>query len=466
MSPTLAAGARVLADAIPARGVEPAAALRALAGPGSVLLESGEGRWSYLAPWPAAVLSRRDPAGALDEARVLLDRFAADVPAGAPPFTGGLIGSLGYDLVRALEVIPQLARDDLALPAIQLAAVDSLYAFDRARDELWVVARAERELRRLREGLERVRPVAAPPAPGGELRGMPYAHYRARVERVLDHIGRGDVYEVNYTQRLEGNCASSLDLYARLRAGAPVPYNLYLDAGGWQLVGATPETFLRVSSDGVCVTRPIKGTRPRGADPTRDAQLAYELQTSPKELAELVMITDLLRNDLGKVCEFGSVQTPELARLEKFAQVQHLVSTVEGRLRKDMTHFAAFASCFPGGSITGAPKFRAMEIIDELEPVSRGPYCGAIGYLGFNRESQLSITIRTAVCKDGLAHFNVGAGIVADSNPEAEHEETLAKARGFFAALENGGSQPGDRPIFHKQSLRPGSQTTQFHKTK
>ncbi len=197
------------------------------------------------------------------------------------------------------------------------------------------------------------------------------------------------------------------------------------------------------------VTRPIKGTRPRDADPTRDAQLAYELQTNAKELAELVMITDLLRNDLGKVCEFGSVQVPELAKLEKFAQVQHLVSTVEGRLRKDMTHFAAFASCFPGGSITGAPKFRAMEIIDELEPVSRGPYCGAIGYLGFNRESQLSITIRTAVCKDGLAHFNVGAGIVADSDPEAEYEETLAKAAGFLAAL----NQPRKNPDGH--GLKP-----------
>ncbi len=182
-------------------------------------------------------------------------------------------------------------------------------------------------------------------------------------------------------------------------------------------------------------TKPIKGTRPRSADPTRDAQLAYELQTSSKEHAELIMITDLLRNDLGKVCEFGSVQTPELARLERFAQVQHLVSTVEGRLRKDVTHFTALASCFPGGSITGTPKFRAMEIIDELEPVARGPYCGCHGYLGFNRESQLSITIRTAICKDGFAHFNVGAGIVADSNPEAEYAETLAKAAGFLAAL-------------------------------
>jgi anthranilate/para-aminobenzoate synthase component I len=183
-------------------------------------------------------------------------------------------------------------------------------------------------------------------------------------------------------------------------------------------------------------TRPIKGTRPRSSDPTRDAQLAYELQTSAKEMAELVMITDLLRNDLGKVCEFGSVQVPELARLERFAQVQHLVSTVEGRLRRDVTHFSALASCFPGGSITGAPKFRAMEIIDELEPIARGPYTGAIGYLGFNRESQLSIIIRTAICKDRMIYFHAGAGIVADSDPGAEYDETMAKARGFLAALE------------------------------
>jgi anthranilate/para-aminobenzoate synthase component I len=227
---------------------------------------------------------------------------------------------------------------------------------------------------------------------------------------------------------------SGWEFFEKLRAVSPSPFSAFLDCGDFQIASSSPEQFLRMSGSHI-VTRPIKGTRPRDADPTRDAQLAYELQTSPKELAELVMITDLLRNDLGKVCEFGSVQVPELAKLEKFAQVQHLVSTVEGRLRKDMTHFAAFASCFPGGSITGAPKFRAMEIIAELEPVSRGPYCGAIGYLGFNRESQLSVAIRTGICKDGLAHFNAGAGIVADSHPEAEYAETLAKAAGFLAAL-------------------------------
>jgi anthranilate/para-aminobenzoate synthase component I len=274
----------------------------------------------------------------------------------------------------------------------------------------------------------------------------------AAVERAQRYIRSGDIYQVNLSQRLTANlvgvqasaCSPGTlkrelqrpgwELFQKLSAVSPAPFSAFLDCGDHQIASSSPEQFLRMSGSHI-VTRPIKGTRPRDADPTRDAQLAYELQTSQKELAELVMITDLLRNDLGRVCEYGSVQTPEIARLEKFAQVQHLVSTVEGRLRSDVTHFAALASTFPGGSITGAPKFRAMEIIDELEPVSRGPYCGAIGYLGFNRESQLNIVIRTAVCKDGLAHFNVGAGIVADSNPEAEYEETLAKAAGFLAAL-------------------------------
>jgi para-aminobenzoate synthetase component 1 len=171
-------------------------------------------------------------------------------------------------------------------------------------------------------------------------------------------------------------------------------------------------------------------------DPTRDAQLTYELQTSPKEMAELVMITDLLRNDLGRVCEYGSVQVPELVRLERYPQVQHLVSTIEGRLQDKVTHLHALAQCFPGGSVTGAPKSRALEIIDELEPITRGPYTGCLGYLGFNRESQLSIVIRAAICVKGWNYFHAGAGIVADSDPEAEYEETLAKAAGFFAALE------------------------------
>jgi aminodeoxychorismate synthase component I len=267
------------------------------------------------------------------------------------------------------------------------------------------------------------------------LANLSRAKFIAAVELAQRYIRAGDIYQVNLSQRLTTPCSfSGWELFQRLSAVSPAPFSAFLDCGDFQIASSSPELFLRLSGPHI-QTRPIKGTRPRDAGPTRDAQLAYELQTSTKELAELVMITDLLRNDLGKVCEYGSVQTPELARLERFAQVQHLVSTVEGRLRKDVTHLAALAACFPGGSITGAPKFRAMEIIDELEPLARGPYCGCHGYLGFNRESQLSITIRTAICKDGLAHFSVGAGIVADSNPEAEYDETLAKAAGFLAAI-------------------------------
>ena len=430
-----ASGRRVLADVVPAGGIEPAAALHALAGPGSALLEAGEGRWSYLAPWPAAVLSRRDPNGALEEARVLLDRLAADVPAGAPPFTGGLLGSLGYDLARALEPIPQLARDDLALPAVQLAAVDSLYAFDRERAELWILARAERELRRLREGLARVRPVPRPPAPGDELRGMPYAHYRARVERVLDHIARGDVYEVNYTQRLEGNCANAMDLYTRLRETAPVPYDLYLDAGGWQLVGATPETFLRVDAEGCCETRPIKGTRPRADDPAEDAALAADLATHPKDRAENVMIVDLARNDLSRVCLPGSVRVPSLCRVESHPTVHQLVSTVTGRLAPGRDALDLVAAAFAPGSMTGAPKVRAMQLIEQLEPVRRGPYGGAFGWLAPDGSCDLAVVIRTAVITRGRAYLHVGGAIVADSDPAEEYEESLVKARTVAGAL-------------------------------
>jgi len=257
----------------------------------------------------------------------------------------------------------------------------------------------------------------------------------AAVECARRYIRAGDIYQVNLSQRLAAPCSmAGWDFYQRLTAVSPAPFAAFLDCGEFQIVSSSPELFLHLSGPHI-QTRPIKGTRPRSTDATRDAQLSYDLQTSAKELAELVMITDLLRNDLGKVCEYGSVQVPELARLERYPLVQHLVSTVEGRLRSGVTHFGALASCFPGGSITGAPKIRAMEIIDELEPVTRGPYTGTLGYLGFNHESQLSILIRAAVCHQGMAYFHVGAGIVADSVPSAEYEETLAKAGGFFATL-------------------------------
>ncbi len=261
------------------------------------------------------------------------------------------------------------------------------------------------------------------------------ADFIAAVEWARRYIRAGDIYQVNLSQRLAARSSmSGWDFYQRLTAVSPAPFAAFLDCGEFQIASSSPELFLHVSGPHI-QTRPIKGTRPRSSDPTRDAKLSYELQTSAKELAELVMITDLLRNDLGKVCEYGSIQVPELVRLERYSLVQHLVSTVEGRLRSGVTHFGALASCFPGGSITGAPKIRAMEIIDELEPVTRGPYTGTLGYLGFNRESQLSILIRAVVCRQGAAYFHAGAGIVADSVSSAEYEETLAKAGGFFATL-------------------------------
>ena len=265
---------------------------------------------------------------------------------------------------------------------------------------------------------------------------------RQAVERAQRYIRAGDIYQVNLAQRLSAPCPiSGWAFFDRLTNRSPAPFSAGYDCGDFQLISTSPELFLRLSGHHI-LTRPIKGTRPRDADPIRDAQLAWELQRSEKENAELVMITDLLRNDLGRVCEYGSVKVPDLMRLERFAQVQHLVSTIEGQLRPQVTHLDALAACFPGGSITGAPKIRAMEIIDELEPVARGPYCGCHGYLGFNRESQLSITIRTAVVQNHQAWFHVGAGIVADSQPDAEYAETLAKAGGFLAALSPAGHPP------------------------
>ena len=373
---------------------------------------------------------------------------------------GGVFGCWGYDLKNFTEPkLPRRAMNDLELPDCHVGFYDSLVVFDHRLGKVSIVStglnadgsrtetRAKAQLEFWKNQLQE-QEVSYNNAktqsrnPLGDLvawreisSNLTRDEFVSKVQRAQQYIHAGDIYQVNLSQRLTAKGdLTGWEMFEKLSAVSPAPFSAYLDCGDFQIVSSSPEQFLRMSSSQI-VTRPIKGTRPRDADATRDAQLAYELQTSAKELAELVMITDLLRNDLGKVCEFGSVQVPELAKLEKFAQVQHLVSTVEGRLKNEVTHFAAFASCFPGGSITGAPKFRAMEIIDELEPISRGPYCGAIGYLGFNRESQLNIAIRTAVCVEGKIHFNVGAGIVADSNPVVEYDETLAKARGFLAAL-------------------------------
>ncbi len=370
---------------------------------------------------------------------------------------GGCFGYWGYDLKNFVEPkLPRRAPNDLELPDCNVGFYDSLVVFDHRLGKSWIIStglsadgsrtdlQAKEKLgywnARLGEVSRQHHDPARHALPGtcssyGVRSDLSRSDFLDRVSRAQAFIRAGDIYQVNLSQRLAVPWTlSGWELFQHLSVASPAPFSAYLDCGEFQIASSSPELFLRLSGAHI-QTRPIKGTRPRSSDPSRDAQLTYELQTSPKEMAELLMITDLLRNDLGKVCEFGSVQVPELARLERYPQVQHLVSTVEGRLLREVSHFAALASCFPGGSITGAPKFRAMEIIDELETVSRGPYTGALGYLGFNLESQLSIAIRSAVCKEGQAYFHAGAGIVADSIPAAEYEETLAKARGFFQAL-------------------------------
>ena len=267
--------------------------------------------------------------------------------------------------------------------------------------------------------------------------GMTREDFLRGVTRIREWIAAGDIYQVNLAQAFEAEVrgGSLWGLYGCLRELSPAPMAAWLELDGKEVLSSSPETFLRMSARGI-ETRPIKGTRPRSSAAAEDRRLAVELQTSPKEIAELVMITDLLRNDLGRVCDFGSVEVREMLRLETLAQVHHLVSVVGGRLRRDLTQVEALAACFPGGSITGAPKKRAMEIIAELERGPRGIYCGAIGYFGYGGESQFNIAIRTMVREGARLSFHTGAGIVADSDPEREHEETLHKAEGIRLALE------------------------------
>ena len=437
----------------------------------SASFESTPARYSFVAPFPFLQMrvfgSRCEftPSGAgapweqfgqpwaiLAE---LMARYEILDEADQPFPLGGCFGYWGYDLKNALEPrLPRRAVDDLELPDAVLNFCDTLLVYDHQLSATWIISTGIRldgsrdeAWARERAGVlqelvtatgtrtDNTAPARRPATLPEVTSNLTRAQFLERVAQSKRYIRQGDIYQVNLAQRLAARHPwGGWEFFQRLITFSPAPFAAYLDGGSFQLASSSPELFLRLSGAHI-LTRPIKGTRPRAADPTRDAQLTYELQTSPKEMAELVMITDLLRNDLGRVCEYGSVQVPELVRLERFPQVQHLVSTVEGRLRPGVTHTAALAGCFPGGSITGAPKIRAMEIIDELEPVTRGPYTGCLGYLGFNRESQLSIVIRTAVCRDGWSYFHVGAGIVADSQPEAEYGETLAKAAGFLAAL-------------------------------
>ncbi len=389
-----------------------------------------------------------------------------------PPFRGGAAGLFSYDLGRSLERAPTPKIDEFGAPALAIGLYDVVVAFDHLSDKAWIISQGFPEvesaarLRRARQRLEQMRdwiadfhhtmrdhlaselarrvecPTktrrASSPAKQSRLgvtSNFSKDEYLAAVRRVIDYIAAGDVFQVNLAQRLLAPARDdAVSLYRRLRRCNPAPFAGFFDLGEFQIVSASPERFLSVV-DREVETRPIKGTRPRSGNSTLDRAAEAELLASEKDRAENVMIVDLMRNDLGRVCQLGSVRVGQLCQIEAYQHVLHLVSSVHGRLRDDRSPIDLLRASFPGGSITGAPKIRAMEIIAELEPTARGPYCGSLGYLGFDGSLDLSILIRTITAGLGWWQFPVGGGIVADSTPEQEYEETWHKAEGLLRAL-------------------------------
>jgi para-aminobenzoate synthetase component 1 len=455
-----------------------AAAERFLGQPHLLFLDSAAdrerlGRFSYLAAGPTQVIRTRGGSApsALEQARALLTAHRAEPVPGLPPFQGGLAGYLAYDYGSTLERLPAPRYDDLALPDAQLGLYDWVIAWDHPAGRAWVVstgmpATGAARGRRAAERLAWVRQVLAGPASGAAGRtwqtgarstpvapsypvtGTEFARgiglrssfthrgYLDAVQRVVEYIVAGDIFQANLSQRLESPLEEDpWHLYRRLRELNPAPFAAYLESDGVSVASASPERFLRLDPTGAVETRPIKGTRPRGVSPEHDAALSRALHDSEKDRAENLMIVDLLRNDLSRVCRPGSVRVPELFALERHRTVHHLVSTVVGQLAPGRDATDLLAATFPGGSITGAPKVRAMEIIAELEPSRRGIYCGTIGYLSVTGAMDTSIVIRTFVASGGRVTFSVGGGIVADSEPESEYQETLHKARALIQAL-------------------------------
>jgi para-aminobenzoate synthetase component 1 len=433
--------------------------------PGLVLLESARpgrnARWTYLTADPVAVLEAPSQGSdAFANARRLLGRLTSlgvAEPA-APPFLGGLAGFLGYDLGRRFERLPSIARADQELPVLRLALHDWVIAWDRRDGRAWLGGRAvDERIAALDRRLDEVRsrlsgPPYAPRAAVADARdsvelelrsGLDRAAYEAGVESVRASIANGEIYQANLTRRLETPFRGDpWPLYRRLRTGDPSLFAAYLDLGTSPITGApraissaSPEPFLSLSPDGVVETNPIKGTRPRGRDRADDRRLARELLASEKDRAENVMIVDVLRNDLGRVCVPGSVRVPRLCRLERTAAVQHLVSTVTGQLAPGRDAFDLLAASFPGGSITGAPKIRAMELLEELEPVRRGPYTGIACWIGPDGAMSSSILIRTFIADGERLSLHVGGGITWRSDPAAEWDETVAKASGPLRAV-------------------------------
>jgi para-aminobenzoate synthetase component 1 len=441
--------------------------------PFSFFLDSGMdpgklGRYSFMGSNPFLVLRSRGEEISLirdgvkesrrgnpfDIVGELLATYSLDeCPAGIP-FVGGAVGYFSYDLCHFIERLPSTAVDDLNLPECYLAFYDTAIAFDHLEGKTYLVSTGFPELaesKRMRRAAGKLKEMKSrilnKSSFSGELISIPvkegiilksnFSHqeYLEAVAIAREYICAGDIFQVNLSQRFEADLnITPYELYQRLRQINPAPFAGYLDFDGVSVVSASPERFLKVRGDWL-ETRPIKGTRPRGKSTAEDEALAQELLSSAKDRAENVMIVDLERNDIGRVCRYGTVQVTELAILETYPTVFHLTSTVRGRLQPGKNRIDLLKATFPGGSITGAPKVRAMGIIDELEPTRRSVYTGSIGYLSFSGEMDISIVIRTFLIKGKKAYFQVGGGIIYDSEPEAEYEETLDKARALIQAL-------------------------------
>ena len=444
---------------------------------GSYLLESAEqgvwSRYSFVGVRTAATLTEQngqavwlghapvglptggDPLAAVRETlRLLHTPHGEDLP----PFTSGLVGYLSYDAVRRVERLPDSCNDDLKIPELAFLLVSDLAVLDHYNGEVWLVANAinfdntdERVDEAYADAAARVESMTellVQPTPAGVVsasfdqatlpirRQRTPQEYQRAVSAAVEEIKAGEAFQIVVSQRFEvDTSADALDIYRVLRLTNPSPYMYLLRLDGFDIIGSSPEALVTVKGT-TAVTHPIAGSKPRGATPAEDAALEAELLADPKERAEHVMLVDLGRNDLGRVCEPGTVRVPQFMALERFSHVMHLTSIVEGKLAEDADRLDALVSCFPAGTVSGAPKVRAMEIIAGLEPTRRGIYAGAVGYLDFAGNLDFCIAIRTLVMLNGRAYLQAGAGIVADSNPSAEYEETRDKARALVRALE------------------------------
>ena len=427
-----------------------------------ILLESGRGgRYNIVGLNPVAVIrgkgetlhisesgketiKRGNP---LDLMQEYMEQWKTDYNPEYPPFQGGAIGYFSYDCIRYIEKLPSLAEDDIDIPDIFFLLFDDVFVYDQKEQVLWVITHYVDEYEEAKERLNEWKSLWMTEAPEvtvpfespekkSEAVAFTEAGFMKAVECIQEYIGAGDVFQVNLSTRQERTLQTHpLEIYTSLREINPSPYMGYLELGDFQIVSGSPELLIKKQGTEVS-TRPIAGTRSRGADEQEDEELARELIENEKERAEHVMLVDLERNDLGRVCKYGTVEVDEFMVIEKYSHVMHIVSNVRGEVEEDKDAFDLVKAVFPGGTITGAPKIRTMEIIEELEPVRRGIYTGSIGWIGYSGDTELNIVIRTLLAKDGKAHVQAGAGIVIDSNPENEYKESLKKAIALWRAKE------------------------------